>query len=375
MIKNKNKLLLATSIMATMLVLVSCGKKDSETASGDRVLNIYNWNDYIDEKTIPDFEAKTGIKVKYDLFDTNEVVEAKLTAGSSGYDIVVPASNFMERFVKAGLVQKLDKSKIPNYKNVDPDFYKNLAQFDPNNEHAINYLWGTTAIGYNVEKVTKALGTSNIDSWSVLFDPKNAAKLKSCGIGLMDSPPEVIGNALIYLGFNPNSEKEDELNKAKDLLKSIAKNVRYFDTARYINDIANGEICILIGFNGDVLNAQARAEEAKNNIKIKYLVPKEGAIVWFDTMVIPADAKNVAEAHEFLNYFLEPETTARISNHIKFANSNKASLPLLDKAVAENEAIFPSEAAKAKLVALRAYTQEYDRKLTKAWTEIKASTK
>ena len=355
--------------------LAGCSKQSGDGSQGDRSLNIYNWNDYIDEETIPKFEKDTGIKVVYDLFDTNEIVEAKLTAGSSGYDIVVPASNFMERFIQAGLLQKLDKSKIPNYNNVDQEFYNKLADFDPGNEYAVNYLWGTTALGYNVDMVKKAIPNADVTSWSLLFDPKNAAKLKSCGIGIMDNPPEVIGNALLYLGHDPNAEDAAQLKEATELLKGIAPSIKYFDTARYINDLANGEICILIGYNGDVLNAQTRANEAKTNVAIEYVVPSEGGIVWFDTMVIPADAKNVDEAHEFINYFLEPETTARVTNVMNFANSNRASWPLVDESVMNNAAVFPPEEIMPKLVALRAYSQEYDRMITEAWNEVKASVK
>ncbi|MDI9347919.1 MAG: polyamine ABC transporter substrate-binding protein [Methylacidiphilales bacterium] len=350
------------------MLLVSCGEKTKE-----RTLNIYNWNDYIDEKSIPEFETKTGIKVIYDNYDSNEVIEAKLLAGGSGYDLVVPTADFAERFISAKLIQKIDKSKIPNLSNVDPSIYKKLEGYDPQNQYAVNYMWGTSGIGYNKTKIARALPNAPYDSWKLVIDPKNAQKLSTCGIALLDDPKDIYTNVIIALGLDPYKEDLKQLEQAQAALLKIRPFIKYFDSSRYLNDLANGEICVVVGYNGDIIQARDRAKESGFNDEIVYSIPKEGAVLWMDTLVIPADSKNVAEAHEFLNYFLTPEVTARITNHTYYANSNINSKEFIEKEIIDDPAVYPEDAIKEKLVPSRVNSQEYSRKQTQLWTELKAT--
>jgi putrescine transport system substrate-binding protein len=364
---------------AVTLVLAACGGGQQESAGEaapaaapeEKVLNVYNWSDYIAEDTIANFQTATGIKVNYDVFDTNEVLEAKLLAGSTGYDVVVPSASFLERQIKAGVFRKLDKSKLPNWQNLDPAVMKVLALHDPGNEHAVPWLWGTTGLGYNVAKVKAALGDVPVDSWSLVFDPKNAAKLKGCGITVLDTANEVIDTALIYLGRDPNSEKPEDLKAAMDLLTPIRPYIKYFHSSSYINDLANGEVCVSLGWSGDVLQARDRANEANKGIQIAYTVPKEGAIMWFDMMAIPADAKHPDNAHAWINNAMDPKVIAGVSNYVQYANGNAASLPMVDDAVKNNPGIYPDEATKAKLHAHLAESDDYSREANRAWTKLK----
>jgi len=312
-------------VAAMALVFAACGgKKEAEQpaataqapAPEEKVLNVYNWSDYIAEETIPEFQNRTGIQVNYDVFDSNEVLETKLLAGKTGYDVVVPSASFLERQIKAGVFMKLDRSKLTNLGNMDPEIMQRVALHDPGNEHSVPYLWGTTGIGYNPEKVKAALGTDTIDSWSALFDPANAAKLKDCGLVMLDAPSEVFDSALIYLGKDPNSESPDDLAAAEALVMSVRPYIRYFHSSQYINDLANGEICVALGWSGDILQAQARGAEAETPVEVAYTIPKEGAIIWFDMLAIPADAPHPDNAHQFINYLMEPQIIAQSSDYV-----------------------------------------------------------
>lgn len=365
---------------AVTLVLAACGggKQEAGTdgvaaapAPEEKVLNVHNWSDYIAEDTIANFQKATGITVDYTVFDENEVLEAKLLAGNTGYDVVVPSASFLERQIKAGVYQKLDKSKLPNWKNLDPAVMKVLALHDPGNEHAVPWLWGTTGIGYNVAKVKAALGDVPMNTWALVFDPKYAAKLKGCGITMLSAPSEVIDTALIYLGRDPNSEKPEDLKAAMDLLTPIRPYIKYFHSSSYINDLANGEVCVSLGWSGDVLQARDRANEAKKGIEIAYVVPKEGAIMWFDTMAIPADAKHPGNAHAWINNAMDPKVIAGVSNFVQYANGNAASLPMVDDAVKNDPGIYPDEATKAKLHAHLAESDAYSREANRAWTKFR----
>ncbi|KXF78639.1 spermidine/putrescine ABC transporter substrate-binding protein [Paramesorhizobium deserti] len=336
----------------------------------ERVVNVYNWSDYIDESILADFTKETGIKVVYDVFDSNEIVETKLLAGGSGYDIVVPSGEFLGRQIPAGVFQKLDKAKLPNLKNMWDVIQERTAVYDPGNEYSINYMWGTTGIGYNKAKIKEALGTDEINSWDVLFDPEKSAKLKDCGIYVLDSASEMLRPALNYLGLDPNSPKAEDFAKAEELYLKIRPNIRKFHSSEYINALANGDICMAIGYSGDIFQARDRAEEAGQGIEIGYSIPKEGALMWFDQMAIPADAKHVEEAHEFLNYIMRPEVIAKASNYVFYANGNKASQPLLDKDVIDDPAIYPDEATMAKLFVPLPYDTKTQRLATRAWTKI-----
>jgi len=364
---------------AVTLVLAACGGGKQESsgeaapaaAPEEKVLNVYNWSDYIAEDTIANFQTATGIKVNYDVFDNNEVLEAKLLAGSTGYDVVVPSASFLERQIKAGVFRKLDKSKLPNWQNLDPAVMKVLALHDPGNEHAVPWLWGTTGIGYNVAKVKAALGEVPVNSWSLIFDPKIAAKLKGCGITLLDAPSEVIDSVQIYLGLDPNGEKPEDLKAAADVLMSVRPYVKYLHSSQYINDLANGEVCVSLGWSGDVLQARDRAVEANKGIEIAYAVPKEGAIMWFDMMAIPADAKHPDNAHAWINNAMDPKVIAGVSNFVQYANGNAAALPMVDDAVKNNPGIYPDEATKAKLHAHLAESEAYSREANRAWTKFR----
>jgi len=346
----------------------------SVTASAEeKTLHIYNWSDYIAPNTVPDFQKETGIKVVYDVFDSNEVLEGKLMAGSTGFDLVVPSASFLERQLAAGVFQPLDKSKLPNYKNLDPDLLKMVAQHDPGNKYAIPYLWATTGIGYNVDKVKAALGKdAPVDRWDLVLKPENLEKLKSCGVSFLDAPAEIYATVLNYLHLDPNSAKaSDYTGAANDLLLKLRPNIRYFHSSQYINDLANGDICVAIGWAGDVMQASNRAKEAKNGVNVAYSIPKEGALAFFDVFAIPADAKNLDEAYQFLNYLMEPKVIAQVSNTVYYASGNLAATPLVNADVRNNPGIYPPADVRAKLFTLKVQDPKIDRIITRSWTKVK----
>ncbi|RWM74315.1 MAG: polyamine ABC transporter substrate-binding protein [Mesorhizobium sp.] len=336
----------------------------------DRVVNVYNWSDYIDSSIIEDFTKETGIKVTYDTFDSNELLETKLLAGGSGYDVVVPTANFLARQIQAGVFQKLDKSKLPNISNMWDVVSERTAKYDPGNEYSINYMWGTVGLGYNIKKVQEALGTDKIDSWDVFFNPEKLAKLKDCGVYVLDSPSDILPNAFKYLGIDPETTSLDDFAKAEELMLKIRPYIRKFHSSEYINALANGDICLAVGWSGDVFQARDRATEANQGVEIAYSVPKEGAEMWFDQMAIPADAPHVAEAHEFLNYMMKPEVIAKSSNYVFYANGNKASQQFINKEILEDPAIYPDEATLAKLFTIAPYDSKTQRVVTRTWTKI-----
>jgi putrescine transport system substrate-binding protein len=337
-----------------------------------QIVNVYNWSDYIEPTVLKDFTKETGIKVRYDTFDSNDTLETKLLAGKSGYDVVVPTGFFLERQIKAGVFQKLDKSKLPNLVNVWPEIAQRLAVHDPGNQYAVNYMWGTTGIGYNVKKTREILGPdAKIDSWDVIFKPEILAKFKGCGVHLLDSSDDILPAALKYLGFDPNSRNESELQKATDLLLKIRPFVRKFHSSEYLNALAGGEICLAVGFSGDVKQAQKRAAEARNGVDIAYAIPKEGAQLWFDTLAIPKDAKNVAQAHAFINYLQKPEVAAKNSNLISYANGNLASQPLIDKEVLDDPTIYPDAETMGRFYTIKVYDAPTQRLMNRLWTRIK----
>lgn len=357
---------LKTILMATAALAIAT------PAAAEGELNIYNWSDYIAEDTIKKFEEKTGIKVTYDVFDSNEVLEAKLLAGSSGYDLVVPSASFMARQIQAGVFQKLDKSKLPNLANLDGAIMGNVAEFDPGNEHGVVYMWGTTGIGYNEGKVKERLGDgAPTDSWSLVFDEGNAAKLADCGISMLDAPTEIIPAAMNYLGLDPKSKDPEDFKKATDLLAKVKPHVRYFHSSQYINDLANGDVCVSVGWSGDVFQARDRADEADNGNSISYVIPKEGALSWFDMLVIPADAKNVENAHKFLDFVMDAQITADITNYVWYASANTPALKLIEQEILEDPGIFPPDEVKEKLWVSPVYEARADRALNREWTRVK----
>ena len=320
---------------------------------------------------MPEFEKRTGIKTIYNEMDSNEVLETKMLTGKTGYDVVVPSANFLERQIKAGVYMKLDRSRLPNFRNLDADLMKRIALHDPGNQYAVPYLWGTTGIGYNVDKVRKALGDVPVDSWALLFDPKYAAKLEDCGLVMLDAPSEVVDSALIYLGKDPNSESAEDLKTVEELLMKVRPYVRYLHSSQYINDLANGEICLALGWSGDILQAKSRAEEAGKGVNVGYAIPKEGAIMWFDMLAIPADAPHPDNAHRFINYLLEPAVIAKVSNYVTYANGNALATAMVDEAVRKNPVVYPSDEVKRKLFPHLAESSDFSRLLNRSWTRFR----
>lgn len=345
----------------------------SLAAEEGKSLHIYNWNDYIAEDTVANFEKETGIKVTYDLYDSNEVLQGKLSAGRTGYDIVVPSTNFLGKQIEAGTHQKLDKSKLPNLKNLDPALLKRLESVDAGNQYAVPYLWGTIGIGINVDKVKKALGDDvALDSWDLLFKEENIKKLAACGVAFLDSPSEVFPAVLHYLGKDPNSlSDKDYTGAAQDLLMKIRPHIRKYHSSEYISNLADGEICVAYGYSGDVGVAKSRAEEAKNGVNIQYIIPKEGTAVWFDAMAIPADSKNVEAAHTWINYILKPEVIAGITNYVTYPNPNKESTKLVDKALSEDPVVYPPQSVMDKMFTISPKPPKTERVMTRVWTKVK----
>jgi putrescine transport system substrate-binding protein len=373
-----NPLRVAVGAAVMALALTACGKKEEAqqaqqaggAAAEEKILHVYNWSVYIAEDTIPNFESQTGIKVTYDVFDSNDTVETKLLAGNSGFDVVVPSASFLERQIKAGVFQKLDKSQLPNLKNMDPDIMQRVGLHDPNNDYAIPYLWGTTGLGYNEAKIKKILGDKPLDSWDYLFDPKLAAKFKDCGISVLDAPDEVLKTVLQWMGRDPNSQKEEDLAAAQEKLMAIRPYIRKIHSSQYIDDLATGELCLALGWSGDVLQARDRAAEANNGVVVKYSIPKEGAIVWFDMLAIPADAKHPKNAHAFINYLMDPQVAANNSNFVNYANGNAASFAMVNDEVKNDPGIYPTPEVKAKLFPSLAYNEQFQGLMTRMWTKF-----
>ncbi|NDK37786.1 extracellular solute-binding protein [Pseudoxanthomonas gei] len=362
----------------TLFTLAACGDKDgapdkAAAAGGDdKVVNVYNWSDYIAEDTIPNFEKATGIKVTYDVFDSNEVLETKLLAGSSGYDVVVPTMNFLGRQIQAGVFLPLDKSKVPNYANLDPVIMKKLESQDPGNKYAIPYMWGTTGIGYNIDKVKAVFGNTDVTrSLDLVFKPENISRLKDCGVTFLDTPSELIPITLNYLGEDPNSTDPAVIQKAAALLKKIRPYISNFHSSQYIDALANGDICLVVGWSGDIIQARDRADEADNGVHIAYSIPKEGAPQWFDMLAIPKDAKNLDSAYAFINYLLDPQVMANNSNFISYPNAIPKSLPLIEKSITGDPTIYPPPEVAAKLFTFAIIPPEVDKLYTRIWTELK----
>ncbi|WP_283099559.1 polyamine ABC transporter substrate-binding protein [Pseudomonas sp. MWU15-20650] len=361
--KNAGKTLLALSLMGAMA---------GAAQADDKVLHVYNWSDYIAPDTIANFEKESGIKVVYDVFDSNETLEAKLLAGKSGYDIVVPSNNFLAKQIKAGVYQELDKSKLSNYDNLNKSLLKAVSVSDPDNKHAFPYMWGSIGIGYNPEKVKAALGIDKIESWDTLLKPENLAKLKSCGVSFLDSPTEMLPVALHYLGLPTDTQKKADLKQAEDLFLKLRPSIGYFHSSKYISDLANGNICVAVGYSGDVQQAKSRAAEAGGKVKVAYDIPKEGAGSFYDMVAIPKDAENVDAAYKFMNYLLKPEVMAAITNSVRFPNGNEKATALVDKDITSDPGIYPPADVQAKLYAIADLPAATQREMTRSWTKIKS---
>ncbi|HWJ07089.1 MAG TPA: polyamine ABC transporter substrate-binding protein [Steroidobacteraceae bacterium] len=370
------------SVLVACMTLVACGGgKDADTpppgtaakpgaATGPASLNVYNWSDYIDPAVLEQFRKETGITVNYDVFDSNEVLETKLLTGKSGYDIVVPSAYFLERQVAAGVFAPIDAARLPNLKNLDPEITAQAARHDAGNAHSVVYMWGTTGIGYDAAKVKAILPDAPVDSWKLVFDPAILARFKDCGVSMLDDPTDMVATALLYLGKDPNSEAPADLAAAEKLLLSIRPYLRTIHSSQYIDQLANGELCIAVGYSGDILQARDRAEEAGKPIEIAYSIPKEGALLWFDTLAIPADAPHPDNAYKFIDFLLRPEVAAANSNFVMYANPNAAATPLLDEGLRDDPGIYPTPEVKARLRANLAKSPEFTRELNRTWTRF-----
>ena len=371
---DKDLLAMVTPLKKLTLALACLCSLGAAAAADPKVLNIYNWSDYIADDTLKNFEKETGIKVRYDNYDNNEILHAKLVAGKTGYDIVVPGAHFAKSQIEGGLLQKLDRSKLTNWGNLDTGLLEQLAKVDPGNEHLVDWLWGYVAVGINTAKVKKALGDLPMpeNAWSLLFDPKYASKLKGCGISFLDSASEVLPIAMIYAGKPPFSRDTADYDAAAAVLKAARPYVTRFSSSGYINDLAAGSVCAVMGYSGDINIARARAIEGKSKVELLALVPQGGSTLFFDTMAIPKDAKNVENAHLFINYILRPEVHASLTNKVYYANPNAASLKFVKKDVAENTTIFLSDADKKLMAAPDSLPQAVKRVQTRVFTNFKA---
>lgn len=364
-----------------LILLTACGSgspPEERTGSGEGregeppVLNVYNWSDYIDPSVIEAFTEATGIRVTYDVFDSNEILETKLLAGRSGYDLVVPGAAFLARQIQAGVYQPLNPDWLPNRVNLDPVLTDRVAAFDPENRYSVTHLWGTTGFGFNAEAIEARMPDAPVDSWRLIFDPEVVSRFADCGVTLLDAPSEVVGSVLLYLGKDANSAKPEDLAAAEAVLKAIRPHVRNFDSSRYIEDLANGETCLALGWSGDILQAKRRAEEAGKKFTVQYRIPEEGALLFFDQLAIPADAEHPRNAHRFIDFLLQPENAAKNSNFVRYANSNLASRAQLAPEVANDRGIYPPDAIMARTAVDLPKDLRHTRELTRLYTRVKS---
>ena len=369
----------AAAMLLAAVAVAGCGRKsDNQDAAApaaaapqeEKVLNVYNWSDYIDPAVIEAFTKETGIAVSYDVFDSNEVLETKLLTGKSGYDVVVPSAYFLERQIQAGVFRKLDRAELPNLANVDPELQQRVAAHDPGNEHAVIYMWGTTGIGYDADRIKAIMPDAPTDSWSLVFDPAVVSRFKDCGVSFLDDPTDMVGTVLLWMGKDPNSQSAEDLKLAEEALLKVRPYVRTIHSSQYIEDLANGSICIAVGYSGDVIQARDRAAEAGKPIDIRYSIPREGALMWFDMLAIPADAKHPHNALAFINYLLRPEVAAANANFVAYATANSAALPMIDEELRNDPGVFPTPEVKARLQPNLAKSAEFTRELNRAWTRF-----
>lgn len=361
--------------MKKHLTLVSAAALCAASSLSAEEVRVYNWSDYIDESLLEKFETETGIKLIYDVFDSNEVLETKLLAGGSGYDVVVPSATFLQRQIAAGAFQKLDVGQLPNHGNLWNVIQERTDQYDPSGAYSVNYMWGTTGIGYNIGKVTEALGEdAPLDSWDLVFDPANMEKLAECGVHFLDAPTEMIPAALNYIGEDPDSHDPEVIAKAEAVYDAVRPYIQKFHSSEYINALANGDICVAVGWSGDVFLAQFRAAEAENGHEIDYSIPTQGAQMWFDQMAIPTDAPNPEAAHKFINFILNAQNAAAATNYVWYASGNLAAQEFIDQEILEYPAVYPDAATLEKLFITTPYPAKVQRVATRLWTKIKSGT-
>jgi putrescine transport system substrate-binding protein len=377
----RSKLFAMTMLCVSAFSLISCGSPDSgarNTQSGEKsgdkgVLNLYIWTDYVAPDTIASFEKQTGIKVRISYFDTNESLEARMLTGNSGFDVVLPTAPFFQRQIRSGAYLPLDKAKLPNLVNLDPAIMARVALNDPGNAHGVVYAWGTYGIGYNAKMVADALPNAPLNSWRLIFDPAYAAKLAKCGINFLDAPAGVVRLVLKYLGKNPNAATPQDLADVETVLTKIRPYVRTIDSSIDIQAMANGDICVALGYNGSFVQARNRAKEAKNGMNIGYSIPDEGSLLWFDMLAIPRDAPNAANAHLFINHLMAPQVIANISNFIGFANANSAASPLLEASIVADPIVYPPRDQQQRLFVQAEDSPEQSRAITRLWQKFKTA--
>jgi len=365
---------LGALVAAILAVCPGCSGPQAHPGKGsesENVLNVDNWSDYIQPSVITDFEKEYGIRVNYDVFDSNEILETKLLTGHTNYDVVVPSGAFLERQIQADIYQKLDKSQLPNLNNVDPDVARAEALYDPGNQYSVDYMWITSGVGYNTAEIRARLADAPVDSWRMLFDPAVVSRFQDCGVSILDAPSEVVATVLLYLGRNSTSNSPEDLRVAEAVLKSVRPYIRYVDSSRYIDNLAGGDICLAMGWSGDVKQAHDRAREAGKGVELAYSIPREGAIANYDVLAIPADAPHVRNAHLFINFLLRPGIAARNSNLIKYANAVTPSIQPLEPSVVSDPGVYPPAGVRARLVPERPRPAEYQRLLTRMWTRFK----
>jgi putrescine transport system substrate-binding protein len=369
------KTIVKAGLIAGAIALFTQNKNNTnhkrvKTNLEEKVVHVYNWSDYIDEQVNTDFTAATGIKVVYDVFDSNEVLEAKLLAGSSGYDVVVPSSSFLARQIQAGVFQKLDKSKLSNIGNMWDVVEQRVEQFGPLNDYSVNYMWGTTGIGYNDGLISERMENAPTTSLAMIFDPDVVSKFADCGVHLLNAPTEIIPAALAYLGEDPRSTDSDVIAKAEAVLTRVRPYIQKFDSSQYIDALANGDICLAVGWSGDIFMAQYAAWDAENGVEIVYSIPDEGALMWFDQLAIPDDAPNADNAHKYINWLMNPEQIATATNYVWYANGNLASQPLLDEDLLNDPAVYPTPEVMAGLYISPTYDSKSQRVITRTWTKV-----
>jgi len=352
-------------------VAASSAPESSAAPDSGKVLNLYIWSDYLAPNALSDFEKQTGIKVHVSYFDTNETLETRLLAGHSGFDVVVPTASYFERQIKAGVYLTLDKSKLPNLKNMDAQLMSRVALHDPDNAHGVIYTWGTNGIGYNEKMIKALMPDAPFDSWRMVFDPAMASKIAKCGISVLDSPAEMLRVVLSYLGRDPNSQRPEDLAAGEVALTKIRPYIRNINSSEYIEALANGDICLAVGYNGDVLQARDRARDANKGIEIKYVVPKEGSILWFDMLAVPKDAPDVESAYAFLDYMMIPQVAADVSDFRRYATANAAAQPLVQPAVRDDPGIYPPKELRQKLAVQLADSPDQTRAITRVWQKFK----
>jgi putrescine transport system substrate-binding protein len=372
----RSTLLRAFATGAVLLALGGCGQQSgapdstgAAAAAAPKTLNFYNWSSYIHPDTLPTFEKETGIKVNYDVYDSNDVLEGKLLAGNTGYDLVVPTGNFFRNQRSAGLFRSLDRAALANWGNLDPDILGKVAAIDPHHTYAVPYAWGTSGLGINVAKIRERLPDAPLDSWDLLFDPEIVKHFQDCGVTIVDASDELAEIGLNYLGHRPDSSDPEELKEAMDLVAKIRPYVRYFHSSQYIDDFANGEVCLVLGWSGDLYQAMA---DARAGLELRYILPKEGSVLWFDLLAIPADAPHPAEAHRLIDYLLRPEVAAGLTNKTFYPSGNRAALPHVDPAIRDDPAIFPSPEVMARLFVHTVHDPEYVRQRNRLWTAVKS---